>query len=302
MTNPLRHAADLLQAQINDTADERRQRSLRLALGSALAAEAKFFAPKRDTRLRMVIDSAGLPFSSQNSARLTQAISDTTAMLGAYRASAQSSELPTRMHRTYREQYSLVAVGSVGGVIEFGFREFGADDTPSLIDVAHIETITETAVRDLVELLPLSASDDAALDSVLSLPVTQRVGIDYLVKAVRDTALGISLDMQDGHGEMSTAQATVLSDALTEQRTNARTLQFEGVLDGLRTRRRIFYLDGPDRAYQGSVDEKVLLELPRFMGQIVEVTMVETTVMQASGRSGRPTYRLTAIAGENPLY
>ncbi|GFG83345.1 hypothetical protein [Mycolicibacter algericus] len=50
VTNPLRHAADDLQAQIADTTDVQRQRSLRMALGSALAAESKFFAPKSDTQ------------------------------------------------------------------------------------------------------------------------------------------------------------------------------------------------------------------------------------------------------------
>lgn len=206
------------------------------------------------------------------------------------------------MHASYRSRFSLISLGAVGNMIEFGFREFGAGDEPSLVDVSNIQTVTETAVRDLVELLPVSASDDAALDSVLSLPVTQRVGIGYLVKAVRETALGVTLDLTGERGELSTAQAVVLSDALTEQRTSTRTVTFEGVLDGLRTRRRIFYLDGPDRAYHGSVDEHVLPELPRYMGQIVEVVLEETVVRQASGRSGRPTYRLKAITGEHPLF
>lgn len=264
-----------------------------------MAAEAKFFPSRRRTRLRLVVDSAGLPFSSNSNAKLTQAIADTTAMLGAYRA--DSGKLPTRMHHTYRDRYSLVSVGSVGNVIEFGFREFGAGDNDPLFDVSAVETITEAAVRDLVELLPVTASDDAALDSVLSLPVTQRVGLGYLVSAVRETALGVRLDLADNHGELSTAQAAVLSDALTEQRTNTRTITLEGVLDGIRTRRRIFYLDA-DKTYQGSVDESVLPKLPRFMGQIVTVVMEETVIVQASGRPGRPTYRLKDIEGEHPLF
>jgi len=267
-----------------------------------MVAESKFYAPpRRQTRLRVVVDSAGLPVSSATSAKLTQAITDTTAMMGAYRA-ADVEHLPTRLHPTYRERYSLVSVGSIGNVLEFGFREFDAGPEEPLFDVSAIETATEAAVRDLVELLPLTASDDAALDSVLSLPVTQRVGLEYLVKAVRDTSLGVRLDLSGDHGELSTAQATVLSDALTEQRTTTRTLTLEGILDGVRTRRRIFYLDGADRSYHGSVDESLLPELPRFMGQIVQVQLVETVVRQASGRSGLPTYRLVAIDGEHPLF
>ena len=304
MTNPLRRAAHSLQDQIESADDPGLRRSLQLALGSAIAAESKFF-PSRQTRLRVVLDSAGLPISSSSSAKLTQAISDTTAMMGAYRASAKSQNLPTRMHGSYKDRYSLVSAGAVGSVIEFGFRQFNDDaklKSTLPIDVSSIETITEAAVRDLVELLPMTGSDDAALDSVLSLPVTQRVGIGYLVNAVRDTSLGVSLDLTDGHGQLSTAQATVLSGALTEQRTSTRRITLEGILDGLRTRRRIFYIDGPDRTYQGSVDEDVLFQLPRFMGQIVNATMEETVVRQASGRSGRPTYRLTAIDGEYPLF
>lgn len=303
MTNPLRRASESLQRQIDSTTDPRRQRSLRLALGSAVAAEGKFFPGRRHTsRLRVVVDAAGLPISSASSAKLTQAITDTTAMLGAYRASAQSPNLPTRMHYSYRDRYSLVAVGSVGNVIEFGFRQFGSSTAEApLFDVSDVETVTEAAVRDLVELLPVTASDDAALDSVLSLPVTQRVGLGYLVEAVRDTRMGVSFDMTDGHGQLSTTQAAVLSDALTEQRTNTRVLRLEGVLDGVRTRRRIFYLDA-DRSYHGSVDEAVLPQLPRFMGQIVQVEMEETVVRQASGRSGNPTYRLISIDGEHPLF
>lgn len=303
MTNPLRRSVEMLQSEIEATSDPRRKRSLGLALGSAYAAEAKFFPPQRRSRLRVALDSAGLPVSSASSAALTRAISDTTAMLGAYRASAKSTELPTRMHASYRDRYSLVAVGSVGNVIEFGFRRHSIDhDNDELHDISGFETVAEAAVRDLVELLPITGSDDAALDSVLSLPVTQRVGIGYLVKAVRDTSLGVQLDMASAHGELSTAQAVVLSDALTEQRTATRTVTTLGVLDGLRTRRRIFYLDGSDRSYQGSVDESVLQELPRYMGKPVEVTMEETVVQLANGRSGRPTYRLKSIIGEDPLF
>ncbi|MGU3650606.1 hypothetical protein [Mycolicibacterium sp. A43C] len=301
MTNPLRRTVESLQEEINATDDPRRKQSLRLALGSAMAAESKFFPARRRSRLRVVVDSAGLPFSSNSNARLTQAISDTTAMLGAYRA--DTAKLPTRMHSSYRDRYSLVAVGAVGNVIEFGFRDFGNEPDAPLFDVSDLETITEAAARDLVELLPLTGSDDAALDSVLSLPVTQRVGIGYLVEAVRNTALGVRLDMSDQHGELSTAQAAVLSDALTEQRTNTRRIHMEGILDGVRTRRRIFYLDGADsHPYQGSVDEPVLALLPRFMGQVVRVEMEETIVRQASGRAGRPTYRLKSIEGDNPLF
>lgn len=301
MTNPLRRAADSLQNEIRATDDPRRQRSLRLALGSALAAESKFF-PRRLPRLRVVVDSAGLPFSSASNAKLTQAIVDATAMLGAYRGDTDH-KLPNRMHASYREQYPLVAVGSIGNVLEFGFHEFGADDDESLFDVSHAVTATEAAVHDLVELLPVTGSDDAALDSVLSLPVTQRVGIGYLVRAVRDTALGVRMNLSDEHGELSTAQAAVLSDALTVQRTSTRTITMEGILDGVRTRRRIFYLDGVDgHPYQGSVDESVLPQLPRFMGQIVRVEMEESVIRQASGRAGRPKYRLKAIDGENPLF
>ncbi len=300
MTNPLRHAADALQQQMAATTDPGLKRSLQLALGSAIAAESKFY-PGRKTRLRVVLDSVGLPVSSTDSAKLTQAIGDSAAMMAAYRASGGADSLPNQMHGSYRSRYSLVALGSSGNVINFGFREFGVDDEPGLVDVSMIETITEAAVRDLVELLPLTASDDAALDSVLSLPVTQRVGINYLVDAVRETALGVTLELADEHGQLSTAQAAVLGNALTEQRTDTRTITMEGILDGLRTRRRIFYLDA-DRAYQGSVDEEILPLLPRFMGQIVEVTMQESVVRHASGRSGRPTYRLTNIDGENPLW
>lgn len=300
MTNPMRRAAESLQRQIDATEDPRRQRSLRLALGSATAAESKFYPRRRQTRLRVIVDSAG-SISSASSAKITQAITNTTAMLGAYRAATFEKPPPTRMHHSYRDRYSLVAVGSVGNVIEFGFREFGADDAPGLVDVSEIETVTEAAVRDLVELLPDTAVDDSTLDSVLSLPVTQRVGLGYLVEAVRDTALGVSLGLAGQYGLLSTAQAAVLSDALTEQRTTTRTVRMEGVLDGLRTRRRIFYLDA-DHSYYGSVDDDLLPQLPRFMGQIVQVEMEETVVRQASGRAGRPAYRLKSIDGEHPLF
>ncbi|MBF6340672.1 hypothetical protein IU450_32970 [Nocardia abscessus] len=273
----------------------------RLLRSSLLAAEAHY-NPRPQSKL--IVEVGGSRLSPHDSAAIMTGIVDATAMFSRYRLNPRNPV--TQLRADYRNAINLTSLGSVGNSLIFGIpRGVAEHDEPDLFGDTGLQSLTGYAVKDMCQILPQDPDDNLALDAVLSLPVTQRVAVQQLVKAVTGTkrSLDVSMITDDGQAEellrsvLLRDQAELLQSSLLESVAETyRMPPLFGLLDGMRTHRRIFYLERegePD--IHGSVAEDILSLLPPLIGKLVVVDLERSVLRQKSGRSGRASYRLLGI-------
>lgn len=288
MTNPLRRALDRLP--FDDSIESM------LVQGSLMAAEEKFFSPRLS---RLAVDIEGPPVDAYTSSRVSLAVMETTAhFLRAIGSTDPEKEM--RISRRNRESLGFVNLGSVGNTIYLGLPQSGGDETDSLISRNDMPTLTESSVKSLAEVLPEDDQDDAALDAALGLHTVQRVGLKSLSETLTDLSRSIELTLrinagEEVRGQLSTEQAQVLKSSLEETDLKKWDMTIEGHLDGMRTRRRKFFLDTPSSTISGAVEESLLPILPQFIGKQVRAKVVVQQPRKKSGQHGRKAYRLIAI-------
>jgi len=174
------------------------------------------------------------------------------------------------------------------------------------LEVDDQATLTEKAVGEIVQVLPETSVDDAALDAILGQRVPMRMAVSELVEVAR-AAHGLGLHWTlPGAVEITSIlsgdQAEVLEDGLRQLQVETSRRQVIGRLDGLRTKRRIFYLEQDDGSeIQGAIDaekvDSVLASLNERVLATVEVTVTKT----AAGRRGREHFRLVNLAVQSQL-
>ncbi|MEV0538234.1 hypothetical protein [Nocardia salmonicida] len=272
-----------------------------LLRSSLIAAEMHY---ERRQRSRLIVETPGSALSPRESAEIMNAIVDATAMFSRYRRNPRKSVVQIRAD--YRDAINLKALVSGSNAMVFEIPPAPTIQGPELFAGEDMRSLTGYAVQDMCQVLPEGPEDDLALDAVLSLPITQRVAIQQLVKAVAKTqrSLGISIvddtygaDASEMHSVLLRDQAEVLQANLLESiRKTVRIPPMVGILDGMRTHRRIFFLerDGEPDLF-GSVAEEILSQLPSLIGKLVSVDLEKSVMVQRSGRSHRPTFRLLGI-------
>lgn len=298
MNSPFRDALSGIRG--NSWLDEAARASLR-------AAHGKFFGTPTEPLLKVELRSAR-QIGAYDTALVSMAIQNATAKLAHVLRDPKKEW--TQARRKDREEALLVPRGQAGGTIFFGFPSTTDDQEESFFLDHHVASLSETAARELCEILPGSPEDDAAVDAVLGQRTTVRSAVSDLVEAVTETASGLALDFttsgaQRVHSQLSTAQAEVLRDNLRETRTDRRTQTMVGRLDGVRTRRRIFYLElETGEEIQGAVgpDEELMTEIRRHLDHRVVATIESERVESMGGRRGRPTYRLIGLSRERTLF
>jgi len=266
----------------------------KLARASLLAAEAKFSG--REIPLLRVVVSGVRTIDAYDSSQVTKAVQDATAKLGhtisfpnADRSSALAAD---------RERARLIQRGQTGNVIIFGFPE---PRTHEDILGLTVETLAERAVRELVSVLPGSTDDDASLDAVLAQRLTVRNAVNDIARAVPQSAAGLGFHMASADGEeidsvLSQEQATVLKSSLGESRVDRRTVTVAGRLDGVRTKRRIFYLEpdsGPE--IHGAIELELMETVRASLDQRIIATLEEERTRTLAGRQSGRLFRLVRI-------
>jgi hypothetical protein len=277
------------------------------ARASLRAAHGKFFGSPSEPLLKVELRSAR-QIGAYDTALVSMALQNATAKLAHVLRDPKKEW--TQARRKDREEALLVPRGQAGGTLFFGFPSTAEDDEESFFPDHHVASLSETAARELCEILPGSPEDDAAIDAVLGQRTTIRSAVSDLVDAVTETACGLSLDLtttgvQHVTSQLSTTQAEVLMDSLRETRTDRRTQTMIGRLDGVRTRRRIFYLElETGEEIQGAVgpDEALMAEIRRHLDGRVVATVESERVESMGGRRGRPTYRLIGLSRDRTLF
>ncbi|PRX50323.1 hypothetical protein B0I33_102444 [Prauserella shujinwangii] len=272
-----------------------------LARASAMAAHAKFERTCRSPLLRVsVLGTSQL--DAYTFSDIGKALQDATAKIGHIVRNPQGEI--TYVQPADREKAPLIQRGQAGNAMFFGFPETSEPD--ALIHDG-IETLSERAVKELCDFLPANGSDDGALDAVLLQRDTVRNAVSDIVNAVMKTS-GIGLSLIPTAGDeltrsMTTEQARVLHSSLRESREDVGYETVTGRLDGVRTRRRIFYLErDTGGTIQGAVAPDLLDEIKVNLDRPVTARLRVVRATTIDGRRGRPVYELLNIHSETSLF
>ncbi|EHK87407.1 hypothetical protein ACWGRK_05450 [Saccharomonospora azurea] len=272
-----------------------------LARASALAAHAKFERTSRSPLLRVsVLGSSHL--DAYTSSDLSRALQDATAKIGHIVRNPQTEI--TSVQPSDREKAPLIQRGQAGNAMFFGFPE---TSVPGALISDGIETLSERAVKELCDFLPVNGSDDGALDAVLLQRDTVRNAVSDVVNAVmRTSSIALSLTPTTGEDvarSMTTEQARVLQSSLRESREDVGYETVTGRLDGVRTRRRIFYLErDTGSTIQGAVAPDLLDKIKENLDRPVTARLRVVRTTTIDGRRGRPVYELLEIRSETSLF
>ncbi|GAA3829461.1 hypothetical protein GCM10022380_55040 [Amycolatopsis tucumanensis] len=272
-----------------------------LARASAMAAHAKFERTARSPLLRVsMLGSTNL--DAYTFSDISRALQDATAKVGHIIRNPQGEI--TYVQQTDRDKAPLIQRGQAGNTIFFGFPEPAPDD--ALIHDG-IETLSERAVKELCDFLPANGSDDGALDAVLLQRDTVRNAVSDIVSAVvKNTGIGLQLTPTAGEDvtrSMTTDQAKVLHNSLRESREEVGYETVSGRLDGVRTRRRIFYLERESGGtIQGAVAPDLLDQIKENLDRPVTARLRVVRTTTIDGRRGRPVHELLEITPEVNLF
>lgn len=272
-----------------------------LARASAMAANAKFERTCRTPMLRVAVIGE-THMDAYTFSDISRALQDATAKIG-HIIRNPSGEV-TIVQPADRDKAPLIQRGQAGNAIFFGFPEPALDDA---LIYDGLETLSERAVKELCDFLPANGSDDGALDAVLLQRDTVRNAVSDIVNAVTKNA-GIGLQLSPTSGEevtrsMTTEQARLLHNSLRESREAVGYETVSGRLDGVRTRRRIFYLErDAGGTLQGAVSPDLLDQIKENLDRPVTARLRVVRTTTIDGRRGRPVFELLEINPEVSLF
>lgn len=277
------------------------------ARSSLRAADSKFFGTPPGSLLRVEIRGPRT-IGVHDTAVVAMAIQDATAKLGHVLRSPNQEW--TQVRKKDRESALLIPRGQSGSTLFFGFPSSREEHGESLLPEHDAPSLSESATRELLEILPGASDDDAAIDAVLGQRMTVRSAVSDIVEAVNETAAGLHLEFTSVGNErlssqLSTAHASVLHDGLRETRTDRREEILTGRLDGVRTRRRIFYLQlDTGQEIHGAIgpEPELMAEIRRYLDRRVVATVESERVETMAGRRSHPNYRLLRLDPDPGLF
>jgi hypothetical protein len=162
----------------------------------------------------------------------------------------------------------------------------------------------EIGAVELARALPEGPEDEESMDSLFSASPVVRRAVNDLISKLPNPNLDISLTVKRGTGEriastISVGQAEVLRERLDVIREEREVVRMRGRLDGLRTRRQIFYFETPAGAeIHGFVDESLVTVVKAHLDEEVDVALESFVLRTAAGRRSQRRYRLIEVAGQ----
>lgn len=162
----------------------------------------------------------------------------------------------------------------------------------------------EIGAVELVRALPEGPNDEESMDSLFSASPVVRRAVADLIFGLPNQNLDISLAVKRVTGErivssLSVGQSESLRERLNIIREEREIVRMQGRLDGLRTRRQIFYFE--TRAgveIHGFVDESLVNTVKANLDEEVEVALESFVLRSAAGRRSQRRYRLIEVAGQ----
>ncbi|GAA4756352.1 hypothetical protein [Gordonia alkaliphila] len=228
-------------------------------------------------------------------ATIASGVQDAVARMGQHIARPSSDA--NRLEVDDRNRARLYPLRQIGRRLEFGFEDL---DIPPLF-TANVESYAERAAAELIALLPESDSDDVAVAAIPAHARAVRNVVNDLVKTVEASAgVGLTLSSSEGDqsvGVMTKDQAFQIGADLRESKIERQIdNDVEGRLDGVRTRRRIFFLelaDGSTR--EGGYDPELAETVKQHLDRPVLAKIERVRRIQRAGQPGHWSYRLLAL-------
>ena len=272
---------------------------------SALAFESKFLATPFIPPLRLDFGAVGA-VDAQAFGAITTALQRSTATIAKGLLHPGSDSV--RRTKADIERAPLVPLGSFGNSLLFSFPEptiTDRDQQSWAMDTDY--TLTEAAVRELVNVMPKNLEDRASIDVLPGQAKAVRSAMKTLSDAIATSGgirLTLDLPKVDGHVEsvLSGDQARSVSKALSGKRDRVAEETVTATLDGVRTQRRIFYLvrdDGTE--LHGPVGPELMPQIREHMGKRVTARLERIVVEDDSGRQTRPVFRLLSLSIDQEL-
>ncbi|MBD0853064.1 hypothetical protein CU043_02305 [Corynebacterium striatum] len=265
---------------------------------SRAAAEMKF-SPSRNAVLS--VDILGQEVEAYLAAEVAKSVTDAAALFA--KAIQDPRKENARITNDFRRRVGIRNIASTGNHLVFGFPSKADDPQTPLVDESQIPSLGETSARNLAVTLPCDAEDDSSLDSVMGLALPERSGLsklsEVLAKYRKTVRLELNVDNElKTFGVLTSEQAKVLYENLKKQTEEQWIQEFSGRLDGMRSRRRQFYLElKNEREISGVIGEDLIAELPKYIDKQVNAVVTCRRPSYANGRSGRVVYRLDSIQG-----
>lgn len=162
----------------------------------------------------------------------------------------------------------------------------------------------EIGAAELFRALPETEDDDLSLDSLLDAsPVVRRAVADLIMKRPNPNLdLSFTLDRYSGEGiqaSLTARQAQELEERLNMTREEREVVRMTGRLDGVRTRRQLFYFEPDGRPeIHGFVDDSLVGAVKAHLDSQVTVALETFVLRSSSGRRGQRRYRLIEVEGQ----
>jgi hypothetical protein len=264
-----------------------------------MATDRLLGAPESRARLQVRVNGEGDAYSLN---RASIAVQDATALIARFlRTRSRSTSLD--LDREDRARARLIQDGQVGRTLVLTTPAVRQSDAEPLNDASGW---TESALTLLAEQLPENGNDTPRLRAVLTEPPLIRGAVGRVAKAaISAGGIAVRLDRSGRESIVSginVAQATELQGLLAVTRTVNEPMMIQGHLDGLRTKRRIFFLETPmGQELFGSIADDVMVDVRRNIDMDVLARLEVTTTTAASGRKPTPLYRLVGLTAIDRL-
>ncbi|MGU3358105.1 hypothetical protein ACLBWJ_12700 [Microbacterium sp. M4A5_1d] len=201
----------------------------------------------------------------------------------------------------------LLPVAHSRGTLYFEFPETGVD-TESLerTPTAHL---AENAVLELLGVLPGDAEDEAALRALPQRRPQYRSAVKALAAALgSETSMSLSLT-QTGSTEheesvLTAEQAREVPEVLSGSVEKRDILTIYGTVDGMRTRRRLFYIEERDSGdeYSGVIDDDAQLQdVVALVSEPVVARISRMVQIRTDGSRSHPSYSLLSVSRDATL-
>jgi hypothetical protein len=265
-----------------------------LARASLVAAAAKFDG----VRTPFLAVDVGTEIDAEAFAIIASSVQDAVARVGRRQVDPRAKANTVRA--ADRERARLFVRRQMGRRVEFGFENPDVVD-PVLIGDHPVALQAERAALELAALLPETADDT---DSVQAMPARERASLNAIrdiVQVVRETgdiAMHVVTHEEERNSVLTSAQAQTIAEDLSEPEVETDIKVVNGRLDGVRTRRRVFYFETIDgRTFEGGFEQDLSPIVKRFLDEPATAVIQRVRFKTKTGVAGRWSYRLLELRG-----
>lgn len=259
-----------------------------LARASLLAAEAKFDG-RGPSYLAVDVDT---DLDASSLATITRSVQSAVARVGSHIANPKAEA--NQVRAIDLERTRLFVRRNAARRIEFSFAHPNRPQ-PVMFGDHPQDEFTAIAAMELAELLPESARDS---ESVQAVPARDRASLNAirdLVTAVQKTSsmsLHVIVVGNERNSVLTADQATMLADTLLVSDIQRERIEVSGRLDGVRTRRRVFFFEAPGHEYEGGFEQDLAETVKSFIDEPAIAILERVRRRPVTGIAGRWSYRL----------